>query len=115
MSGLGKQLRGSGIARPGVSSTREGFKKGGSAKIGPFLQTMGEYKNLAKSKELHMKKGGSTNWIQGAIKKPGSLRKTLGVKAGQKIPAAKLAIVAKKSGITGKRARLAQTLKGLKK
>jgi hypothetical protein len=59
MSGIGKQLRGSGIARPGVSSIREGFKKGGSAKIGAFLQTMGEYKNLAKSKELHMKKGGS--------------------------------------------------------
>ena len=56
MSGIGKQFKGSGIARPGVSSTREGFKKGGSAKIGPFLQTMGEYKNLAKSKELHMKK-----------------------------------------------------------
>ena len=36
--------------------------------------------------------GGSTDkWIQGAIKKPGALRKELGVKAGQKIPAKKLA------------------------
>jgi len=115
MSGIGKQLKGSGIARPGVSSVREGFKKGGFARIGSFLESMGKYKSLAKSKELHMKKGGSTNWIQGAIKKPGSLRKTLGVKAGQKIPASKLSAAAKKSGITGKRARLAITLKGLKK
>jgi len=69
----------------------------------------------ARKDVLGYKKGGSANWIQGAIKKPGSLRKTLGVKAGQKIPAAKLSAAAKKSGITGRRARLAITLKGLKK
>jgi hypothetical protein len=62
----------------------------------------------------YMKKGGSTNWIQGAIKKPGSLRKSLGVKKGEKIPAKKLAAAAKKPGKLGRRARLAQTLKGLK-
>ena len=54
------------------------------------------------------------NWIQEAIKKPGALRKELGVKAGEKIPAKKLASAAKKSGKIGQRARLAQTLKGLK-
>ena len=54
-------------------------------------------------------------WIQGAIKKPGSLRKTLGVKAGEKIPAKKLASAAKKSGKIGQKARLAQTLKKLGK
>ena len=54
-------------------------------------------------------------WIQGAIKKPGALRKTLGVKAGEKIPAKKLAAAAKKPGVTGRRARLAETLKGFKK
>ena len=54
------------------------------------------------------------NWIAGAIKKPGALRKELGVKAGEKIPAKKLDAAAKKSGIEGKRARLAKTLKGLK-
>ena len=59
-------------------------------------------------------KGGTTKWIQGAIKHPGALRKSLGVKAGQTIPAAKLAKAAKSSGTLGKRARLAQTLKGLK-
>lgn len=54
-------------------------------------------------------------WIQKAIKKPGSLRKAMGVKKGQTIPAGKLAAAAKKPGLVGKRARLAQTLKGLGK
>ena len=54
-------------------------------------------------------------WIQKAIKKPGALHKDLGVPAGKKIPAAKLAAAAKKPGKLGKRARLAETLKGLKK
>lgn len=53
-------------------------------------------------------------WIQKAIKKPGSLKKALGVKAGEKIPAKKLASAAKKPGKLGQRARLAKTLKGLK-
>lgn len=55
------------------------------------------------------------NWIQKAIKKPGALRKELGVKEGKSIPASKLAAAAKKPGKLGKRARLAETLKGLKK
>lgn len=54
------------------------------------------------------------NWIAGAIKKPGSLREALGAKKGQPIPAKKLAAAAKKPGLMGKRARLAETLKGLK-
>jgi hypothetical protein len=52
-------------------------------------------------------------WIAGAIKHPGSLRKTLGAK--DNIPEKKLAAAAKKGGKTGKRARLAQTLKGFHK
>lgn len=56
-----------------------------------------------------------SKWIQKAIKKPGSLRKALGVKAGEKIPAKKLSAAAKKTGKIGQRARLAQTLKGFKK
>jgi len=56
-----------------------------------------------------------TKWIRSAIKHPGALRKSLGVKAGQKIPAKKLAAAAKKGGVTGKRARLAQTLRKLHK
>ena len=54
-------------------------------------------------------------WIQKAIKKPGALHKQLGVPAGKKIPSGKLAAAAKKPGKLGKRARLAETLKGLKK
>jgi len=54
-------------------------------------------------------------WIKGAIKKPGALKKELGVKKGEKIPAKKLAAAAKKPGVEGKRARLAETLKGFKK
>lgn len=62
------------------------------------------------------KKGGSTDkWIQSAIKKPGALRSSLGVKSGEKIPAKKLAAAAKKPGKLGQRARLAQTLSKLKK
>jgi hypothetical protein len=54
-------------------------------------------------------------WIQKAIKKPGALRSELGVKKGKPIPAAKLAKAAKAPGKMGQRARLAETLKGLKK
>lgn len=54
-------------------------------------------------------------WIQKAIKKPGALRKVLGIKKGETIPAKKLAEAAKQPGKMGQRARLAQTLKGMKK
>ena len=56
-------------------------------------------------------------WIQNAIKpaKKGALHKQLGVPQGQKIPADKLAAAAKKGGKVGQRARLAMTLKKLKK
>jgi hypothetical protein len=54
-------------------------------------------------------------WIQNAIKKPGSLRASMGVKKGETIPAGKLAKAAKAPGKMGQRARLAQTLKGFKK
>lgn len=55
------------------------------------------------------------NWIAGAIKKPGSLKKELGVKSGNKIPTKTLAAAAKKGGKEGKRARLAETLKSFHK
>lgn len=60
------------------------------------------------------KKGGKAKWIQEAVKKPGALRKSLGVKEGQKIPAKKLAAAAKKPGKMGQRARLAQTFKKMR-
>ena len=55
------------------------------------------------------------NWIQKAVKKPGALRKSLGVKKGQKIPAGKLKAAAKKGGKMGQRARLAMTFKKMNK
>jgi hypothetical protein len=56
------------------------------------------------------------NWIAGAIRpeNKGALRKELGAKPGKPIPAAKLAAAAKKPGKIGQRARLAQTLRGMK-
>ena len=56
-------------------------------------------------------------WINAAIKKPGALRKTLGVKKGEKIPAKKLNKAAKGIGVskkTAQRARLAKTLKKMR-
>lgn len=56
------------------------------------------------------------NWIKGAIKHPGALHRELGVPEGQKIPAAKVAKAAHSSNqILAQRARLAETLKGLRK
>jgi hypothetical protein len=55
------------------------------------------------------------NWIASAIKKPGALRESLGIKKGETIPAAKLEAASKKPGKMGQRARLAQTLKKMAK
>jgi hypothetical protein len=55
------------------------------------------------------------NWIAGATKNKGALHKNLGVPQGEKIPAGKLASAAKRPGTVGKEARLAETLKGLRK
>lgn len=54
-------------------------------------------------------------WIQEAIKKPGALKKSIGVKEGEKIPAKKLAKAAKAPGKMGQRARLAEALKKMSK
>lgn len=58
----------------------------------------------------------SKNWIAGAIKKPGALRKTLGVKKGEKISEDELdKAMHSKNSTTRKRAALAKTLKGMRK
>jgi hypothetical protein len=55
-------------------------------------------------------------WIQGAIKHPGSLRKSLHAKKGKPIPEAKLRKAAKsKNPKLAKRARLAIALKKMSK
>jgi len=55
------------------------------------------------------------NWIAGATKNKGALHRNLGVPEGQKIPAGKIKAAAKRPGVIGKEARLAETLKGLRK
>jgi hypothetical protein len=55
------------------------------------------------------------NFIKGAIKHPGALHRELGVPAGQKIPASKLAAALKSSNPTvRKRAQFAKTLSKLR-
>lgn len=53
-------------------------------------------------------------WIAKAIKKPGALHRSLGVKRGRKIPLSRLRSAAKRGGKLGKRARLAVTLRKLR-
>lgn len=56
------------------------------------------------------------NWIAGAIKHPGALRKSLHVKKGEKIPESKLKKAEhSKNPKLKKRAHLAETLKKLHK
>jgi hypothetical protein len=74
-----------------------------------------EAQEREEEKKKSMKKEEVEKWIQKAIKHPGALHKQLGVPEGEKIPAGKLEAAAEKGGKLGKRARLAQTLKGLKK
>lgn len=55
------------------------------------------------------------DWIANATRNKGALHRELGVPEGKKIPAKKLAKAAKAGGKEGERARLAETLKGLRK
>lgn len=76
------------------------------------LKTLANQKKGGKTPKVKAKDG---KWIQKAIKKPGALRAQLGAKPGKPIPAAKLAKAAKAKGKLGQRARLAVTLKKMKK
>jgi len=55
------------------------------------------------------------HWIQNAIKHKGALRRELHAPDGKPIPPNKLRGAAAKGGTLGQRARLAMTLKGLRK
>ena len=55
------------------------------------------------------------NWIAGAIKHKGALKKELGVKKGEKIPKEKLEKASKAKGKEGRRARLAMELEKFNK
>lgn len=77
--------------------------------VKPTLDYWGAAKDLETAKkETGYAKGGK--WIAGAIKKPGALRAALHVKEGKNIPKGKLEAAAKKPGLMGQRARLAETL-----
>jgi len=54
-------------------------------------------------------------WIQQAIKKPGALHRQMGVKQGRTILVKDLRAAAGKGGKLGQRARLALTLRKLRK
>lgn len=54
-------------------------------------------------------------FIQKAIKHPGALRASLHVTGDKPIPAARLAKAAKAGGTLGRRARLAQTLRSMRR
>ena len=89
----------------------------GMGAINPSKMPKGKVKQRRDNTDFtEFASGGSTDkWIAGAIKKPGALHKQLGVPEGKKIPAKKLAKAAKAPGKLGQRARLAETLKGMKK
>ena len=62
------------------------------------------------------KKSSGKNWIQGAVKRPGALRKKLGVKKGKTISAAQLNKASKSSNPTTRRqANLAKTYRKMRK
>jgi hypothetical protein len=72
--------------------------------------------NRASIRQQVMKAPKKKNWIKGAIKRPGALRKKLNVKAGKKITTAQLNKALKsKNSRTRRQANLAKTLKKIGK
>ena len=105
-------------ARQGKIKTVMGEYKAGSlhtgSKKGPLVKNPKQAIAIALNQSKGLKNGGQ--WIQDAVEKPGALRKSLGVKKGETIPAGKLKSAAKSSNaVTAKRANLAMTLKKLGK
>tara|TARA_R110000824_G_scaffold293223_2_gene481571 strand:+ start:6494 stop:6712 length:219 start_codon:yes stop_codon:yes gene_type:complete len=71
---------------------------------------------MSRGKSKSKPKSKSKDWIKGAVKRPGALRKKLGVKKGKKITAAQLNKAAKsKNPLTRKQANLAKTFKKMRK
>ena len=101
----------------GVGASGSPYKKGGAAKHEDEAMDKALIKKMVKpSARTGKSEGGDADgkWIQSAIKHKGALHKQLGVKAGEKIPAKKLEKAAEKGGKLGQRARLAETLKGMR-
>jgi hypothetical protein len=119
----------------GMGTSGSPYKKGGMAKFEGSAKDEAQDKKLAKKHGMSMKAweaskmdtkhdrqesmkglkdGGKADgkWISKAIGKPGALHKSLGVPAGEKIPAKKLEKAeASKNPKLAKRAHLAETLK----
>jgi hypothetical protein len=66
---------------------------------------------MSKEKRSKTKK----KWIAGAIGKPGTLHKALGIPQGTKIPTSTLKSHDKGTSVLAKRSRLAETLRGFKR
>ena len=94
-----------------------GMKRGGAAKHklggGPIgTNPVADSMSKTAAAAMPRKAGGKAKWIQGAIKHPGSLHKSLHVPEGEKIPAKKLAKAEhSKNPKLAKKAHLAETLK----
>lgn len=90
----------------------------GMGAVAPSKMPKGETKARRDNTDFTQYAEGGTvatkdKWIQGAIKKPGALKKQLGISAKKAIPPKILAKAAKAPGKLGQRARLAKTLKGM--
>ena len=96
----------------GVKLSLPGGMREPKSRSSDLADTLAMFEKMSSKKEVTAKGG---KWIQSAIKKPGALRKSMGVKAGETIPAKKLAKAAQAPGKMGQRARLAQTLRKMKK
>ena len=69
-------------------------------------------KQIMKSSGKRKRKSSKKDWIKGAIKRPGALRKKLGVKPGKKITMAQLNKASRSKNLrTRRQATLAKTLK----
>jgi len=98
--------------RPGLAQTLMRRKHGGKAEHPDVAEDKALIRKMVKPEARTGKKDGGSKWIQGAIKHPGALHKSLHVPAGEKIPAKKLAKAAHSDNPKlAKRARLAETLK----
>lgn len=93
-----------GVSLPSARMLREA-RVGAAALREPSAQVEGQSEGMPLDE--------AKEWIAAMHTKKGALHKQLGVPEDKKIPAGKLAAAAKHGGKEGKRARLAQVLKGL--
>ena len=112
MKAKAKRMIGESDGKVDATSVKRPAAFTGEAKAGLQPTTPRQFKSGGAAEKAE----GGGNWIKGAIKHPGALHKALGVKEGEKIPEKKLEKAEhSKNPVTAKRARLAETLKGLHK